>query len=126
LLHGIEKALNSDALIRGQIKSITELKNMTGAGISIEFGGKRQAHATSGSKIVDLLLRQRLDRARLKARVGLTGLRAGCIAPNDKCGCKQEKASHESGSMISARFVDRSPPALSPYLPGRFASWQQR
>ncbi|WP_354170056.1 MULTISPECIES: hypothetical protein [unclassified Bradyrhizobium] len=96
MLHGIEEALNLDALIRGQIKSITELKNMAGAGISIEFGGKRQAHATSGSKIVDLMLRQRLDWAMLKAGIGLTGLRAGNIARDDKRGCKQEKASHES------------------------------
>ncbi|WP_158268063.1 hypothetical protein [Bradyrhizobium sp. MOS002] len=65
MLHGIEEALNLDALIGGQIKPITELKNMAWTGIPIELGGKRQAHATSGSKIVYLLVRQRLDRAML-------------------------------------------------------------
>jgi hypothetical protein len=105
LLHGIEEALNLDALIRGQVKPITELENMARAGISVELGGKRQAHATSGSKIVDLLLRQRLDGAMLKTGIGLNGLRAGNVARDDKRGCKQEKASHESGSMKSARLV---------------------
>ena len=53
MLHRIEEALNLDALIPGQVKPITELENMARTGISIELGGKCQAHATSGSKIVD-------------------------------------------------------------------------
>jgi hypothetical protein len=88
-------------LVRGQVKAITELKNVAGTGISIEFGSKRQPHAASGLEIVDLLVRQCLDRALLEASVGLAGLRTGGAARHDEGG-KEKKASHESGSMKSA------------------------
>jgi hypothetical protein len=97
LLHRIEEPLNLDALIRGQVEAIAKLENVTGTGISIEFGGKGQAHPATGAKIVDLLVRQRLDRALFKASIGLSGLRTRSIARDDECGRKQKEASHESG-----------------------------
>ncbi|MCK1742725.1 hypothetical protein IVA80_18065 [Bradyrhizobium sp. 139] len=122
LLHGIEKALNLDALIPGQVKAITELENVARAGISVEFGGKREAHTAPGLEIVDLLVRQCLDGALLEARIGLAGLRDGSVGRDDKCGREQKKVSHESGSMKSVRFVDRYPPVL----PKQISCWTVR
>lgn len=56
MFHGVEQPLNLDALIRGQVEAITKLENVTGTGISMEFGGKSQTHTASGAKIIDLLV----------------------------------------------------------------------
>jgi hypothetical protein len=106
LLHGIEEIPNLDALIRRQVQAIAELKNMARTGISIELGGKSQAHAAPGAKIVDLLVRQGFNRALLKASIWLAGLRTGGVARDDEGGRKQKKGSHDAGSMTSARPVD--------------------
>jgi hypothetical protein len=107
LFHGIEQPPDLGALIGGQGEAIAELEHVAGTGISIKLRGKSQAHATSGAKIVDLLLRQRLNGAPFQTGIGLAGLCAGCAAGEEESRSKQKEAVHDSGSIKSSQPMSK-------------------
>jgi hypothetical protein len=107
LFHGIEQPPDLGALIGGQGEAIAELEHVAGTGISIELGSKSQAHTASCAKIVDLLLRQRIDGELFKTGIGLAGLCAGCAAGEEESGSKQKEAVHEAGSIKSSQPMSK-------------------
>jgi hypothetical protein len=61
--------LHALPLLRTEIELVANLKNVDWSRIAIEFGSQRQAHPFARSKLVNLLLAQRLYRPLLHARV---------------------------------------------------------
>src|SRR5207244_12943291 len=54
-----------------------EFKHTRRPGIAVQLAGERTPHAAAGLELADLLLGQRLDRARLHAGIGHLRMRAG-------------------------------------------------
>ena len=70
-LHGGDELLHFRPLLVRQIKRVGKLQHMHRAGISVDLGRERQAHAAARPQVGDLLLRQRLDRSRFKTGIWL-------------------------------------------------------
>lgn len=69
-LHGGEEGLRLGLLLRRERQGSAELQNVRGAGVAVEFGGPRQAHALARQQVLNFVFRERLDRAFLLSRVG--------------------------------------------------------
>ena len=76
-LHGVEQALYLALLLRRKPELAGKLQHVRRTGIAVQLGGECKAHAAAGPEVADLLFGQRLDRARLHARIGRLCMRAG-------------------------------------------------
>jgi hypothetical protein len=73
--HGVKQLLDGGALLLAKAQLVGILEHMDRAGVSVQLGRQRGAHAATCGKIGYFLVRQGFDCAAFQARIGSRGLR---------------------------------------------------